>query len=183
MTKEEFEKFLEQKAGTMKEGKPIDWESKKREWLKNLGRFYSTIDAYLAPYLKSGRIEMASSSVRLTEDYIGTYEAECRTIFVGSDRVQLVPAGTLLIGAKGRVDMNGPLGTVKFILTGKHSTGVGITWTVRGKEERPARNAPVPKPAVPEELVWKIATPPPKVQFIELTSETFFSALTDVVNR
>lgn len=181
MTKEEFENFLEQKARTEK-AKPIDWESQKGEWLQNLRSFYSTIGGYLAPYRESGKLKVESSSVRLTEEHIGTYEAECRTVLVGSDKVTLVPVGTFLIGARGRVDMNGPLGTVKFILTGKHSSGISISWKIRGEEKQPPRKEPVKKEAVPEEFVWKIATPPPKVRFIELTPETFFSALTDVVN-
>jgi len=181
MTKEEFENFLEQKARPEK-AKPIDWESQKGEWLQNLRSFYSTIDGYLAPYRESGKLKVESSSVRLTEEHIGTYEAECRTVLVGSDKVTLVPVGTLLIGARGRVDMNGPLGTVKFIFTGKNSNGISISWKIQGEEKQPARKEPVTKEAVPEEFVWKIATPPPKVRFIELTPETFFSALTDVVN-
>jgi hypothetical protein len=117
----------------------------------------------------------------LSEEHIGSYDADSMTILIGSDKVKLVPIGTLIIAAKGRVDMTGPSGTVRFILTGKHSNGVRASFRVVG-QGRPAQRASPPEPALPEEFVWKIATSPPRVQFIELTPETFFSALMEVVN-
>jgi hypothetical protein len=181
MTKHQFEEFLEQRARETREAEPIDWESRRRDWLQNLAGFYSTIEGYLRPYLESGKLRLGRSSVTLTEEHIGTYDADSMTILIGADKVKLVPIGTLIIAARGRVDMTGPSGTVKFILTGKHSNGVGIHFSVVG-ETGPAEQAPAPEPAAPEELVWKIATSPPRIQFIELTSETFFSALMEVVN-
>jgi hypothetical protein len=101
-------------------------------------------------------------------------------IFLGSDKVILEPIGTLVIGARGRVDMIGPAGTAKFILTGKHANGTRISFGITG-ENKVAMQARI-EPAAADELVWKLATPPPKVRFIELKPETFFSALTEVVN-
>jgi hypothetical protein len=180
MTKEEFEKVLEQKARVSAETPAIDWEAKKRDWLKELDSFYRTVEGYLAQFQNSGKVKLEKGKISLKEDHIGEYQADSMTIFLGSDKVALVPIGTLLIGARGRVDMTGPAGTVKFILTGEHSNGIKISTTIAG-ENRPAREAQ-PQPIAPEKFVWKIATPPPKVRFIELQPETFFSALTEVVN-
>jgi hypothetical protein len=77
--------------------------------------------------------------------------------------------------------MKGPAGTVKFILTGKHSNGIRISFEIVEKDQR-AKKEPASKRDLPEEFVWKITTPPPKIQFIELTQESFFSALTEIVN-
>ena len=181
MTKQQFEEFLEQKARETREAKPIDWESQKRDWLRNLAGFYSAIEGFLRPYQESGMLRLERSSVRLSEEHIGSYEAGSMTILIGSDKVEILPIGTLVIAARGRVDMTGPAGTVKFILTGKHSKGVKTSFRVVG-EEPPAQRAPAPEPAAPEELVWKIATAPPRIQFIELNPETFFSALMEVTN-
>jgi hypothetical protein len=180
MTKEEFETFLEQRGQATREAKLIDWESRKRDWLLRLGGFYSTIEGYLAHYKNSGKLKVDRSKVPLTEEHIGTYQADAMDISIGSDKVTLAPIGTLLIGARGRVDMTGPAGTVKFVLTGRHSNGIRISVPTAG-ENPPAREAS-PQPSTPEEFMWKIATPPPKIRFIELGAETFFSALTEVVN-
>jgi hypothetical protein len=180
MTKEEFEKVLDLKARASTEAPAIDWESKKRDWLEELDKFYSTVEGYLAQFQESGKIKLEKAKILLEEEHLGQYQADSMTILLGSDKVSLTPVGTLLIGAKGRVDMVGPAGTVKFILAGKQSDGIRISMTISG-EKQPARET-LPNPIAPEEFVWKIATPPPKVRFIELRPETFFSALAEVVN-
>jgi hypothetical protein len=180
MTKTEFEKVLDQKARVLKETRPIDWVAQKRDWIENLGRFYQTVEGYLAQFQESGKIKLEKSKVSLNEEHIGRYQADSMTIIIGADKVTLMPIGTLLIAAKGRVDMTGPAGTVKFILTGKNANSIGISISISG-EAQPVRKTR-PEPTMAEELVWKIATPPPKVRFIELQAETFFSALTEVVN-
>lgn len=180
MTKEEFEKVLDRKARASTEEPPIDWEARKRDWLENLEQLYLTIEGYLEQFRESGKIRIEKAMVSLQEDYIGEYQAESMTILLGSDKVILTPVGTMLIGAKGRVDMAGPAGTVKFMLAGRDSNGSRISMTISG-DKQPARETQ-PQAVAPEELAWKIATPPPKVRFIELQPETFFSALTEVVN-
>jgi hypothetical protein len=180
MTKKEFETFLEQKVRSTTETSPIDWEAKKRDWLKQLDGFYLLVGTWLADYKDSGKLKVEMSTVSLSEEHIGTYEAASMTISLGTDKVTLVPVGTLIIGGRGRVDMTGPAGTAKFILTGKHSKGVGISVTITERPQ-PAQQA-LPQDGAAEELVWKLATPPPKIRLINLEAETFFSALTEVVN-
>ncbi|MGA2174915.1 MAG: hypothetical protein ABSH38_08040 [Verrucomicrobiota bacterium] len=181
MTKEAFEKILNEKSRDAEESKAIDWEGRKRAWLQDLESFYRQIEDYIAPYTRSGKMAVRKSNISITEERLGTYEAPAMTIALDSEKVELCPVGTLLIGAKGRVDMAGRTGVVKFILTGRESTGVKIPFTVRGRNQ--AEHPPnVPKTPVKEEYVWKIATEPPKVRFIELTQETFFSAFAEVVD-
>jgi len=171
MTKNEFGKFLEQKARATTETPPVDWEAQKRFWLEKLADFYSTVEQYLAEFRDSGKVKLKMARVSLNEEHIGQYQANSMAILFGSDKVILAPIGTLLLGARGRVDMIGPAGTVKFVLTGKNSNGSRISVTHTGKN-----------PLSKEGYVWKIATFPPKVRFIELRPETFFSALMEVVN-
>lgn len=180
MKKEDFEKILEQMNRSATETKPVDWEARKREWLQNLAGFYSQVEEYLADYKASGKLKVAMSKVSITEQYLGNYQADSMAISIAAETVTLMPIGTLLIGTKGRVDMTGPAGSVKFILTGENSNGIRISFSVVGKKQ-PARE-PAQQPIAQEQLVWKIATPPPKVRFIELEQETFLSALTEVLN-
>jgi hypothetical protein len=181
MTREEFAKFVEQKTLDEQSEQPINREERKQEWLKRLADFYSEVEKYLAEYIQSGKISIESSSISINEPHIGYYMAESKTILLGSDKIQLCPIGTVLIGATGRVDMIGPAGTVKFILTGKNSNGIKISIKIAG-EDQTTRTPHVPKIEQPEEYVWKIATPPPRVRFMELNPETFFNALMEVVN-
>lgn len=183
MTKQQFETFLEARACDVKPQNRADWEARKSEWLSSLQAFYAELEAWLSDYLKTGKIEMERSEVELEEEHLGKYRAEMRVLRIGTDLVVLRPVGTFLLGTRGRVDMEGPKGAVRFILTSKHSDGDqnSLTFTPPG-EQAPAsslKNQPEP----PDEWVWKIATPPPKVRFIELTADLFFDALTEVLNE
>lgn len=167
-----FKSFVEEKAREADELDHVDWEARKEEWLSRLNEFYSIIDGYLADFVKTGQMRIESSAAFLTEEHIGAYQAESRAIVLGKSRITLMPVGTLLIGARGRVDMTGPAGTVKFILTGKNSKGISISV---GEEPKLAKNSE-------DSCAWKIATPPPNIRFAELTPENFFNALTESLN-
>jgi len=182
MTKQEFETFLEAKAIEAKTPNAIDWDARKQEWLDALQRFYDEVEIWLTDYLRSAKIGMERRDVTLEEENLGAYRAESRVLTIGANRVVLRPIGAQLVGARGRVDMEGPKGTVKFILTGKHSNGIRISVSVVPPEGSAAASAREPQPESSEEWVWKIATPPPKVRFIELTPEAFFDALMEIVN-
>ena len=121
MTKEEFEKVLDRKASVASKTKLVDWESKKNQWLRHLAEFHSEVEGYLAPYLAKGKLKAERYRVTINEENIGAYEADAILVEIGPEKVTLVPIGTLLFGASGRVDMTGSRGIVKFILTGKDS--------------------------------------------------------------
>jgi hypothetical protein len=102
---------------------------------------------------------------------------------IGSATVTFTPIGTMLIGTKGRVDVQGPLGNARLSLVNKRVTSARqlVQVTVR----RPGD--PPPAPASPEairqiEWAWKVITPPPEIKFIELTDETFFDMILAVAN-
>jgi hypothetical protein len=179
MTKKEFEKFLETKTH---ENPVQDQEAKKREWLASLAALYQDVEQWLAEYTRSRKIKIESAAVTLEEDYLGSYKAESRIITIGSDRVILKPIGTMVIAAYGRVDMDGPKGTVKLIRTSKKFTGMRVTVSdvkIGSGAILPTRER---RPVHLDELVWKIATPPPLIRFIDLTPNSFFEALMRVVN-
>ena len=52
----------------------------------------------------------------ISEDPIGSYPVEEMHIQIKNKEVVLDPIGTNIIGAKGRVDMKGSAGIVKFVL-------------------------------------------------------------------
>jgi len=182
MSKQEFEAILNAKAEAAKHQpqSPIDWNAQKEKWISALAKFYEQMDAWLSEYVSAGKIKVEQSQIEIEEEHIGKYAVEARLLRIGEDQVVFRPIGTLLIGAHGRVDMEGPKGVVKFILTGKHSNGIRISVTIRGEEKKPVASGHTPEQ--PDELVWKIATPPPKVKFIELNPDTFFDSITEVLN-
>jgi hypothetical protein len=99
---------------------------------------------------------------------------------IGRQEITMTPVGTLLIGAKGRVEVVGPAGRTRLLLVNSEAPGPTVRVAVRiaGKPEPPAVEAP-PKAI---KWAWKIATSPPTVRHVELTQDSLFQALMEVAN-
>lgn len=99
--------FLRAKAKESKPETNIDWGIKKDSWLKNIGKFYERILAWLEPLIHEGVVRYETKTVTLEEEPIGAYEVEILTIHIGNQEVIFYPKGTLIIGAQGRIDIRG----------------------------------------------------------------------------
>ena len=111
--------FIRFKVAEMSGTDPdIDWEARKRRWLHATGNLYRRIRRWLAPLEKDGILRFSKSSVALTEDLIGSYEIGVLEFSVGKQRVGFYPKGTLIVGARGRVDVRGNHGTRSIVLRG-----------------------------------------------------------------
>ncbi len=178
MTKIKFDEFISKQSSEIRES-DIDWSKNRDEWLEYLKKFQGTILSYLDEYILGGQVRITCDSKKILEEYVGEYEAETIIIHLGKNKVRLDPIGTNLIGAKGRVDMIGPNGKVKFVLVDKNASAprISIEISVRDKKLLPEVDT------IPEiEWVWKISTPPPRIKYIELNSESFFDAFMEVAN-
>ncbi|MCP4697587.1 MAG: hypothetical protein GY862_12165 [Gammaproteobacteria bacterium] len=178
MNTNSFDDFIEQQSKSA-QTTDIDWNHRLTEWIKYLNTFYSSIEGYLKPYLDAGKLRIEKNNIQLQEEYIGNYTVPQLIIHLGSNKILLKPIGTNLITVKGRVDMLGSKGEVKFVLVDKDSSGPKISVRIRIKGEEPPSKE---KNKSITEWAWKIATPPPQISYIELEQESFQSALMEVVN-
>ncbi|MBN4082500.1 hypothetical protein JYT13_01690 [Mariprofundus ferrooxydans] len=134
---------------------------------------------FLKSHIESGKLTLTTRSICLREEYIGSYDVDALDIILGDTKITLTPIGTNLIGAKGRVDMKGPRGTVKFVLVPKDSSSPSISIQVRIQ----GKDMPTKEETKPiADWGWKISTPPPRISYIELEEESFQTALMEVVN-
>ena len=85
-------------------------EREKTRWLDHLEVLRKFVDGALAAYAEAG-IKMSTKMVTVTEEQTGPYKAPQVEITVGPAVVKLKPIGTFLIGAFGRVDMEGSRGS------------------------------------------------------------------------
>jgi len=88
----------------------------------NITDFYSLVQKWLQAYKKKGQATLEFIPYRLNEEYIGNYETKKLHLKLASQEVVFIPIGTRLFGSKGRIDMEGSVGKVKFLLTDKNST-------------------------------------------------------------
>ncbi len=178
MTNQSFDDFVNQRSKASEKSE-IDWTAKLEAWKRDLSIFHEKVESFLKSYIESGKLTLTKRSIDLREEYIGSYEVDALDIILGDTKITLTPIGTNLIGAKGRVDMKGPRGTVKFVLVPKDSSGPKISIQVRIQGE----DAPTKEEIKPiTDWEWKISTPPPRINYIELEEESFQTALMEVAN-
>jgi hypothetical protein len=188
----DFDTFVKRQQPVLEEGEPVDWAEERDEWLSHLKELYDQIEFFLAKYIKIGEIKCSYRDIALNEENIGSYNARQMVLKIGRQEIKLTPVGTLLIGAKGRVDVEGPAGGTRFLLVNSEASRPTIKVTVN-EASPPGSKKTVnyrgkPKPlaaeAAPKKIkwAWKIATSPPTIQYIELTPESLFQALMEVAN-
>ena len=141
---------------------------------------YEQTESFLAKYTETGEIKLSYRDIELNEENIGSYKVRQMILRIGRQEITMTPVGTLLIGAKGRVEVVGPAGRTRLLLVKSGASGptVKVSVSIGGKPEPPAVRAR------PEEITWawKIATNPPTVRYIELTQDSLFQALMEVAN-
>src|SRR3546814_12833964 len=102
----------------------------KEWWLDKLAELYELVNKSLGDYVKSGDVSISRSPVTLHEEQLGSYQVDQLEILLGRQIVRLKPIGTFLIGARGRVDMVGPRGSVRFVIVPPASQKPRIEITV-----------------------------------------------------
>jgi hypothetical protein len=171
---EEFVRQLNESAGVGDEG--IDLMAEKEMWLRKADEFYSLVRDSLSEFTSTGMASLDFVDISLSEEMLGTYSMKEARISLGRQIVKLTPIGTFLVGARGRIDMKGPRGVARFVVVppGTREPRIRISF-----EKKDAPSDPI---APPETWIWKIATSPPRVTYIDVTKESFREALMGVVN-
>lgn len=179
MSKLTFQQFLKDNSfkKQQEEEEKFNPEKEKAEWLAFIDSFYKKIEAWLAPFIENKDMTISYVQKTITEEEIGSYSVNNMNLNFAGQHLTFEPIGTLLIGTKGRIDLNGPKGVIKFILVDKDSTELKIKITVNQSVETTTETDKTPK------WTWKIIEhAPSKIKYIDLTEENFFDALMELVN-
>ena len=108
----------------------------KEEWMQNLNKFLNEIKEWVSEAKKEGLLEVIEQSIEISEEGIGTYKAPSLILRTGRDSVVIKPIGTMILGARGRVDMTSPKRSFMFLLSKEK------VWVLRG-EKRVEKNIPL----------------------------------------
>lgn len=181
MGKEKFEEFITQNDT---QDEQINWEEKKQFFIEEIDKLYSTIDSYLEPY--KDKIEVEDSEITIYEEKLGSYNVKKRNLSLKNTTIEMTPVGTILIGALGRVDMEGPNGSVKLVLVPENNNTSKIETAILLNDEDKKRWEEKQKKEDHEskvaKKVWKIATPPPSIKYLDLNEDNFFDKLMEVID-
>ncbi|MCI2078976.1 hypothetical protein ACWM9A_12550 [Acetobacter pasteurianus] len=185
-TNEEFSQFVKNKNQKKQEEINFDPKKELEDWKRNLKELYEKIEGFLSSYIADGSIKIEHSNIHLTEDQIGSYEVQNSIITIGSEKVTLTPVGTLLVGTKGRVDVEGGSGTSRLVLINKKITRpeemIRISVQVippSGHIQKTEEPTPIQEDI---QWVWKIVGRYPHLHFIDLNKENFLKLLMEVNN-
>jgi hypothetical protein len=176
MGKVEFEEFLKTVVKEKKERK-IDWEKKKEEFLKAIDELYAFVEECLKPY--KDKVNVSYKPVKIVEEKLGHYESQKMIIEIGDRIATLTPVGAIVIAASGRVDLEGEKGIIKLVRVPEKDSAPKIDVKISiGDEPADTR---IPTREDSGKNVWKIATPPPGIRYIDLDCDSFFDALMKVI--
>lgn len=182
----DFRNFVERQKRPAPVYGSIDWGQERDEWLQYLRQLYNYISGYLEEFIKDGAITIRESLIEINEENIGVYQAKRLAIIIGSQEITLTPIGTLLIGSKGRVDVEGSAGSSRLVLIDKNISSprqmFSITVTTLPAGGVPASPPPSRPPPEKIDWAWKIVSRPPAMQFIELNKDSFYQMLMEVSN-
>lgn len=176
MTNKQFDAFVDRQT-RVEPRHAVDWAARKAAWLEALDTFYVQIETFLQPYIDQGKLRLDFETITIEEELIGRYQARGANILLGAHQLHLQPIGTNMIAARGRVDLTGPCGTVKFVLVDREAEGPRIQFSVQVGE---TRLTPQAAPESPRIWEWKIATPAPRIRYLPLEAESFYDAIMQV---
>lgn len=183
MSKKDFEIFLLNKSDSNIEVK-IDWGKEKQDWLNFIDIFYKQVKSWLEDYHSKGLVKYSYTNKNITEENIGSYEVKKLDLTLAGSRVTFDPIGTLLIGAKGRIDLVGPKETIKFVLVDKSSKGLKFSFTTTVITGNDTIDYSSKKENIKKiDWTWKILTRhSSKISYDEFTEDNFFEALMESIN-
>lgn len=178
MSKKDFESMLDKHDAVQKKSE-IDWDAQKNEWIDFIEQFYSSIEEWIKPYVDLHKLTYEYKKISLSEENIGTYDVDVMNINFAGQQVKIEPIGTLLIGTKGRIDMEGARGRVQFILADKDSKGmkVNVSISIDGESKKEQQKTETPN------WTWKIVLRDSRrISYEDFTEENFFNGLMEIIN-
>ena len=148
------------KAGARNVDQKQRLAARQQRWIQELQQLCSRIQhEWLSGLVASDEVTLAAIEVPLNEQLIGSYRAPGLLINLADRAVRLEPKGTMVIGAAGRVDLQGPGGFATLVL------------------ESP--DFPL-KPFHECVFTWSLVARTPRVVKIPLDANTFADALLQV---
>lgn len=112
MAKNQLQEFFHQKK---QKAKPdVDWVAKRDAWIKAVNDLFRTIEHDYLKAVKSD-VEITYPDKVVTENNIGEYHIPELILRVGDEQVLFSPKGTNLVGAKGRIDVQGDRGDATIV--------------------------------------------------------------------
>ena len=178
-----FNEFIERETRQDDANQTRPNEEGLRKWLARVSELHDMVKDIMSDYVKSGKVNIKTEDVELYEELLGRYKVPQMTITFGDfgKFITLKPVGTYVIGAWGRVDMIGQNGgVIRLVLVDSRLKSPRVRVTISVADEPVPQKVKTPQNQEEPELVWRLATMPPKIEYIPITEKTFFEAVMEL---
>ena len=180
MSRTDFDDFVKRKRA-LREDAAVDRDKQLADWREYLDVLYTEIKSFLKKYIDDGTAKIEFRPIELNEEFSGPYEATQMLLHISTSIITFRPVGTMLIGTKGRVDVQGSRGGARLSLIDRKVTEarqlVRVTVSINGEPPPPAEVKPYKI-----DWVWKIITPPPEMKFLDLNEDNFFDMILGIAD-
>lgn len=177
---EDFKTFVEQQNRQAADNKrEVNAKEKIAFFKDKVKDLYCKIDnEWLKTYIDKHEIRTTEHEIQITEELLGTYSIDEKTIEIGEHTFLLKPVGTILIGTPGRVDLLYKSKQIMFVLVGENVKNVKSQIIIKINNEEITGK----KSANPGELVWKYTQRGGIMTYHDLSAESFQKLLMDLIN-
>ncbi len=170
--KERLRQIAKTKNGK-EEGKPIDWEKKKENWLEQLSLLYQEIEHWLSDV---EGIKIQKQQIWISEEYIGRYQVDRFLVYIGDNLITFTPRGTLIMAARGRIDVHSS--SNKRVMIVLQRKGEKLKIIAIDSEPPP----PKPEPEI-KEYEWLIVNEKKRKEYTVLNEDTFVDFIADLIEK
>ena len=150
------------------------------EYFQKLVRdFFETLEGdWFKEAVDEGLMKIEKSELLITEETLGQYKTEKRRLTFGSEVIDFVPIGTIMLGTDARIDMDYKQNKVMFVHVGENVKSASdlIVIRVNGETVKKA------KCAVPVKKVWKLTYANARTIYTEATAQSVQQLIMDLVN-
>ena len=102
----DFSDFLTRQSEKTQKEKAFDASAHIARYQGLISELYNKIDMeWLGEYVKSGQVKTGECTCSITEESLGTYQAQSKWIEIAGQRISIQPVGTILIGTDARLDI------------------------------------------------------------------------------
>jgi hypothetical protein len=182
MGKQAFEEYIDtiQKVAIVDDAQQQELD----EWKYYLDVLYGKITEWLNDYVSKGIVQLDYKEKTICEDSIGEYEVKELSLSFLGKTILFEPIGTMLIGAKGRVDISGRSGKVSLVLVDEKLDGPNVQVKIftSHKERKEYEDAKQFARLLKIDWEWKILINRNQLQYIKLDQENFFDIILGLVN-
>jgi hypothetical protein len=116
--------------------------ARKQWWQLEVKNLFDEMEKWLESLIQDHLIYFRRQEKSISEEPLGTYGIQSAIISLGKSNVSLEPVGTIIFGSFGRIDVNGPQGSVILRLQAEQATPetrfrpTGPVWYIVNKDQQ-----------------------------------------------